>query len=76
MLKLLGFPPLSEALEAVAVVAVGHDAEPGLGALFLHHNLHADAAGLLLGPLDGKSHLHLRLVLAQTGLKTKEGHNT
>ena len=46
MLELFGLPPLPEALQAVAVVAVGHDPKPGLVPFLLHHNLDNIASGM------------------------------
>ena len=39
---------------------------PGLALLLVEHDLHADAAGLLLAPGHGKAELHVPLVLLQT----------
>lgn len=62
-LKLLGTPPLADALEAVTVVAVGEDAEATLAGIgLLEHHLHAHAAHHVLTALDGERDLHVLLV--------------
>lgn len=54
-LKLLGAPPLANALQTVAVVAVGEDAKAALAKVdLLKHHLHAHAAHHVLAALDGK----------------------
>ena len=47
VLELFCLPPLPEALQAVAVVAVGHDPKPGLVPLLLHHNLNNISSGMI-----------------------------
>lgn len=62
-LKLLGTPPLADALEAVAVVAVGEDAEATLAGIGLvEHHLHAHTTHHVLTALDGEGDLHVFLV--------------
>lgn len=54
-LKLLGTPPLANALQTVAVVAVGEDAKTALAKVdLLKHHLHTHAAHHVLATLDGK----------------------
>ena len=72
VLKLLRLPPLPETGETEAVVAVGQDPEPGLAPGFVHDGLHADAAGLVLGPGHCERVLHVLLVLPQAGLMNEE----
>jgi hypothetical protein len=74
VLKLLGLPPGSETGETEAVIAARHDAEPGLGLWLLHDDLHADAAGPVLGAGYGESQLHVGLQLTHAVLKEKN-HN-
>lgn len=62
-LKLLGTPPLANALQTVAVAAVGEDAEaPLAGVGLLEHHLHAHAAHHVFAALDGKRNLHVFLM--------------
>lgn len=62
-LKLLGTPPLADAFEAVAVVAVGEDAEATLAGIGLvEYHLHAHTTHHVLTALDGKRDLHVLLV--------------
>lgn len=62
-LKLLGTPPLADAFEAVAVVAVGQDAEATLAGIgLLEHHLHTHTTHHVLTALDGKRDLHVLLV--------------
>lgn len=62
-LKLLGTPPLADALEAVAVAAVGQDAESALaGVGLLKHHLHANTTHHVLTALDGEWNLHVFLM--------------
>jgi len=73
-LKLLGAPPLADALEAVAVAAVGQDAEaPLAGVGLLEHHLHAHAAHHVLAALDGERDLHVLLVRLDAGLERERG---
>lgn len=68
-LKLLGAPPLADALEAVAVGAVGQDAEAALaGVGLLEHHLHAHATHHVLAALHRKRDLHVLLVSLDTRL--------
>ena len=67
--ELFSLSPSSEACEAEAVIAARHDAKPGLGLWLLHDDLHADAAGLVLGTGHGEGQLHVSLKLAHARLK-------
>lgn len=62
--KLLGAPPLADAVEAKDVVALLEDAEASLrGGLLVQHYVHADAARLSRAALHRKRQLHILLVL-------------
>lgn len=62
-LKLLSAPPLADAFEAVAVVAVGEDAEATLAGIgLLEHHLHTHATHHVLTALDGERELHVLFV--------------
>lgn len=68
-LELLGAPPFPDALEAVAVAAVGEDAETAFtGVGFLKHHLHAHATHHVFTTLDGKRDFHVLLVSLNAGL--------
>lgn len=68
-LKLLGAPPFPDALEAVAVAAVGEDAETAFAGIgFLEHHLHAHATHHVFTTLDGKRDFHVLLVSFNAGL--------
>ena len=69
-LERLGAPPLADALEAVAVAAVGQDAEASLtGVGLVKHHLHTHATLHVLTALDGKRQLHVLLMGLDASLK-------
>lgn len=72
-LKLLGAPPLANALETVTVAAVGEDPKAALaGVGFLKHHLHADATHHVFAALDGKGDLHVLLMGFNARLQKEE----
>ena len=71
--KLLGAPPFADALEAVAVAAVGENSEaPFAGVGLLKHHLHAHSAHHVLAALDGKGDLHVLLMGFDAGLRERQ----
>ena len=69
MLKLFGLSPRPQALQAEAVIAAGHDTEPGLWLWLLHDDFHADAASPVFRLGNAERVLHVCFETLHTSLE-------